>query len=450
MSHPRLITPSSMNRRAFLRLGAGAGAALALAACARGGGSDEAASQMEDVEVGREYDGPSVTLEFWNGFTGGDGPFLRELVEQFNSEHDNVAVEMNTLQWEDFYSSVPPAVSRGQGPDVAVMHLDQLGTNAARGVILPLDNVTEVLELDEGDFNPQVWEAGLYEGSRYGIPLDIHPLGFYYNRSALEQADLDPDSPPTNREEFMAALDALKGVGIQGHWISPFMFTGGLEFQTLAYQFGGQLYNDDASEATFDAAENVEALEWMISLIEDGYSPADVGQDAESVAFTNGNNAFIFNGIWMINGYGEDANLDWGVAPAPNLGGEQAVWASSHNFVLMNKNDQDPNKIAASSAFVNWISEHSLQWAEAGQIPARASVRESDEFAALEHQPTFAEQLDFVRFAPSVPGVGDAQGELETAVNEAILGQKSAEQALSDGVQRANEVLEQAQSEAGS
>jgi multiple sugar transport system substrate-binding protein len=441
----RRITPYPLSRRGFIRLGLGAGAAVALSACGRGGGGGQEAA---DIDVAREYDGPAVELAFWNGFTGGDGPFLRELVEQYNSEVDNVTVEMNTLQWEDFYSSVPPAVSRGQGPDVAVMHLDQLGTNAARGVILPLDSIAESLELQADDFDPTVWEAGLYQDRRYGIPLDVHPLGFYYNRRAMEEGGLDPDAPPADRDQLMDALETLSSNGVQGHWVSPFMFTGGLTFQSLAYQFGGQLYNEDASEATFDAPENVEALEWMLSLIEDGYSPADVGQDAEHVAFTNDNNAFIWNGIWMIQGYGEDADLDWGVAEVPQIGNERAVWASSHNFVVMNKQGQDENRIRAAAAFMNWISEHSLQWAEAGQIPARASVRESSEFDALEHQPTFARQLDYVRFAPSVPGVGDAQGELETAVGEAVLGQKSAEQALADGVARANELLESAQREA--
>jgi multiple sugar transport system substrate-binding protein len=273
----------------------------------------------------------------------------------------------------------------------------------------------------------------------------VHPLGFYYNRTLMEQAGLDPDAPPANEQELMEALEAMQAEGIAGHWVSPFMFTGGLTFQSLAYQFGGQLYNEEGTEATFDTAENVEALEWMIGLIEEGHSPGDVGQDAEHIAFTNDNNAFIWNGIWMIHAYGEDPDLDWGVAEVPQIGEQRAVWASSHNFVLMNKRGQQPEQIQASAAFVNWISEHSLQWAEAGQIPARASVREGEEFQQLEHQPTFARQLDYVRFPPSVPGVGDAQGELETAVNEAILGEKPPEQALADGVARANEALERAQ-----
>jgi multiple sugar transport system substrate-binding protein len=428
-------------RRRFLQLSFGAGAAAVLSGC---GSDDNGAEAVADVDFAADYDGPEVTLSFWNGFTGGDGPFLHDLVEEFNEQHGNITVDTNTLEWADYYSSVPAAVSRGEGPDVGVMHLDQLGTNAARGVIVPLERMVDALGLDASDFHPQVWDAGTYAGSRYGIPLDIHPLGFYYNRSVLDSAGLDPDSPPTNHDEFMAALEAMSGQGIRGHWISPFMFTGGLEFQSLLPQFGGSLYNDDATEAAWNSDAGVAALEWMVSLIDQGYSPRDVGQDAESIAFTNDDNGFIFNGIWMINGYGDDPDLDWGVAPLPTIGSQPGVWASSHNFVLMNKPNQDPNVMQAAGSFVNWISEHSLQWAEAGQIPARATVRDGSEFQALEYQPTFAEQLDYAVFAPSVPGVGDAQGEMATAVEEAVLGTKDPGQALEDAAGRANQLLEAA------
>lgn len=432
---------SRYGRRQFLRLSAGAGAAMALSACGGGGGS---ASQLEDADLSDSYDGPPVTLAFWNGFTGGDGPFLQELVDQFSDEHDNITVDWNVQEWADFYDVVPAAASRGEGPDVAIMHLDQLGTNAARNVILPLDPIVDTLGLEESDFNPQVWEAGLYDGRRYGIPLDVHPLGMYYNKRVFEQAGLDPDSPPSGHDEYMAALEAMKSAGIEGHWISPFMFTGGLEFQSLVAQFGGSLYNGEATEAAWHSDEGVAAMEWMLSLIEDGYSPRDVGQDAEHIAFTNGNNGIIWNGIWMINAYGGDEELEWGVAPVAQIGDQRGVWASSHNFVVLNKEDQDPDKLAAATVFINWVSEQSLQWGEAGQIPARASVRESSDFAALEHQSVFAEQLDYVAFAPSVPGVGDAQAELETAVQEAVLGDKSPEDALGDAASRANQLLEQA------
>jgi multiple sugar transport system substrate-binding protein len=428
-----------LTRQDFLLLSAGAGAGLVLAGC---GGSS---SDLEKAgSGGKSYNGPKVSLEFWNGFTGGDGPYMQKLVDQFNSEEKNIDVSMNTVEWEIYYEKVPAAVQSGQGPDLGIMHIDQLPTNAARGVVLALDDVASALKLKESDFVPIVWQAGLYNGKRYGIPLDIHPLGLYYNKTTMEEAGLNPDDPPQTNDQYLAALDQLKGNGIEGSWISPFLFSGGLTFQALIYQFGGQLYNDDATKATFNSDAGVDALNWMVDLITEGYSPKNVAQDAEYTAFTNGDNAFMWNGIWNINPLNDIKDLEWGAAPLPQIGSEKGAWAGSHNFVIMNKRGQDPNKVAASKVFINWISEHSEEWAKAGQVPARNSVRDSQAFQSLQWQPVFAEEISYVNFTPPVPGIADVYtGSLDPAINEAVLLKKEPRAALDEAASKADQLLEE-------
>ena len=118
---------------------------------------------------------------------------------------------MNTLQWGDYYAKVPNAVASGAGPDVGIMHIDQLATNAARRVIIPLDEIASGLELTEADFNPVVWNAGEYQDKRYGIPLDIHPLGFYANTAQLTKAGMD--ALPTDRSRLRGRRQGPAGAG---------------------------------------------------------------------------------------------------------------------------------------------------------------------------------------------------------------------------------------------
>lgn len=435
---------SPFTRRSFLSL-ASVGAVTTLAAC--GGGSSprdsadaEPAAATGDGGAGG-YDGPNVSLKFWNGFTGGDGPTMKALVDQFNSEHANIAVTMTTMQWADYYSKLPTAVTSGNGPDVGIMHVDSVATNAARNVIQPLDDVASALQLAESDFAPVPWNAGLYDGTRYAIPLDVHPLGFYYNKDVMEQAGLDPENPPTDNDSYLAALDTLKGAGIEGHWASPFPFTGGLSLQSLIYQFGGSLFNEDGTSVTWGEDPAVQALTWWVDLIAQGYSPAKVDQDADYIALKNGKTAFNWNGIWQINDL-KQTDIGWGVAPLPNIGGTAAAWAGSHQFVLPVQKEADDNKAQASRVFLNWISEQSQAWAEAGQVPARNSARESEEFTSLEEQSALATQIDDLRFPPTVPGISDCMAEFDKALNEATLGGADPAKTLADSASRAQKILE--------
>src|SRR3712207_4413984 len=117
----RTTVRSGATRRRRLALGSiSAVAALTLAACGGGATPEEAAQgggAAEAPEFTGEYDGPDVTLAYWNGFTGGDGPFMQGLVDQFQEEHPNITIESNTIQWADFYQRVPAAVNANEGPD---------------------------------------------------------------------------------------------------------------------------------------------------------------------------------------------------------------------------------------------------------------------------------------------------------------------------------------------
>ncbi|MCP3784035.1 MULTISPECIES: ABC transporter substrate-binding protein [Micromonospora] len=440
---------NEMSRRRLLGLGVGLGAAATLTLAGCGGGSSTKGSTAAG-NGGKAYTGPKVDLKLWNGFTGGDGDIFKKLVEQFNSEHQNIAVSVITYEWQDYYSKLPGAVSSGNGPDIAVMHMDQLATFAARGVITELDDVATALQLSEGDFAPTVWKGGLYHDKRYGIPLDMHPLGFYYNKAVMQKAGLDPNKPPTTKDEYTAALTELKKSGIQGFWVSPFQFTGGMTFYSLLHQWGGTLFDGEVAKATFNSDPAVEACTWLVDMIKQGFSPANVGQDADYLALKSGKNAFNWNGIWQINDLKKSAGLQWGVAPLPQIGSQKAAWANSHNFTIVKQRSADNNKVSGAKVFINWLSEHSLDWAKGGQIPARKEVREGAEFKALPEISVLAPELEYAAFPPAAPGLGEVMVTFYNAFNEAALGKKSPKQALDDGVAKANKQLEDNRKKYGS
>src|SRR3712207_8918116 len=58
-----------------------------LAACGGGSSNVPGQNQAPAGQGGNEpYTGPAVSLNFWNGFTGGDGPIMKKLVEKFNGD----------------------------------------------------------------------------------------------------------------------------------------------------------------------------------------------------------------------------------------------------------------------------------------------------------------------------------------------------------------------------
>ncbi|MEU3255517.1 ABC transporter substrate-binding protein [Streptomyces sp. NPDC006997] len=434
-------TPGRPSRRTLLGASAAAAAGL-LTACSSGTkiGSDQGGATAPSFSGGA-YDGPKVTLEYWNGFTGGDGPHMQAMLASFNQRFgDRITVKNTTRQWADLYPAMPTAIAAGKGPDVAVIHNDQIATFAARRTLMPLDDVVSALGLSEDDFIPAVWQAGIYDGQRYSVPLDVHCLADYWNGRQLTKAGLE--DAPGDRDGFEGALRELKSSGVAHPFWMPNKWPAHLMFMTLLWQFGGELYDQEGTHALWGSDAGAEALNWMVAQIKGGYSPEQVAQDAQYNAFKNNKVSFTWDGIWQINDLKETAkSVDWRMSPIPNIGGTKAVWTAGHNFVITSQAGRDENKAQAAKFFIDYMSERSTEWAKAGMIPARNSVRSQPEVAGLPQVP-FAEDVDVFRFLPALPGLGDVQTKaLELAVQQAVLGTKSVTSALDEGVRTANKVL---------
>jgi multiple sugar transport system substrate-binding protein len=435
---------SNHMKKAFQRvLGAGLAAAvgLSLAGCGGGGGGGTGVG-------GGDYDGPNVEVTFWHGWTGGAAPtIVPKLIDQFNSEHKNITVKAVPQEWGDIAAKMPLAIKAGRGPDVAVLHGDDLATYAAQRLLLPADDIIDGLGYSADDFPQGVFDKGNYTDTQYAVPWSVTPLGLFVNKEVLSKAGIT--DIPTDRDGYLAALDALKAAGVQGEWVDGYVFTGTFEFESLLWQFGGDLYNDDVTEATFNSDAGVKALTWMRDLIDKGYSPANVAQDGNIKALLGGETAFNWNGVWQTtnSAFGD---LDWTAAPVPQIGDQKAVWSSSTHWVFPANKGQDENKTQAAATFVKWMNDHSLGWAETGELPAANTVREDPEllstYPALK---PFMDELEYAHYETVSPGINEANALITTAINEALTGKKSPQQALDDAKAKADQILEQNASKYG-
>ncbi|MDQ3461316.1 MAG: ABC transporter substrate-binding protein [Deinococcota bacterium] len=381
----------------------------------------------------------AVELQYWNPFTGPDGPYMGQLVDRFNAEHETITVTMNTLP--EYGTQLTTAAASDTLPDVAIIWADQVATFVFRNVFRPMDDIVERIGLSGDAFPEAVWAAGEVAGRRYAIPLDVHPLVMFYNADLMREAGTE--TPPQTREEFEAAAEAMTGGRDYG-----FMLTTGFPveqiFRSLLHQFGGEAFDEDGAEATWNSEAGVRALEWMRSA-QGQYGEENLEVDSELNAFRGGSVGMIWNGIWQTTNLTGDAVMFDGQATAfPQIGDQGAVWAGSHQFALPVQSSEDECRDAGVGVFIDYVLSNSVEWARAGQIPALTDVRESEEFLAVEPQASIAPSADEAIFPPSVPGITDTFGILNEAVASVMAGTATdVQQALDDSVARANELLEQ-------
>jgi multiple sugar transport system substrate-binding protein len=362
---------------------------------------------------------------------------------------------MQRMEWGTYYNKVFVANAGGRGPDVFVIHADHIARFQVAGFLRPTDDLATPGGgdglIDANDFDPVVWQACQIAGRHWTIPLDIHLEGMFFNRKLFRDAGIvDANGnprPPTNRHEFLAAASKMTidvdADGRPEQWGYVFDWLRN-DVYTLMAQNGGSLFDPTLTRTTINSPENVEALQFAADLIAKekiAPSPQNFGG---LVGFRQGKVGMVFGGIFLLHDMQKQTDLDFGTAPLPILMKRPAAWGSSHNLCV--RPDLTGDELAAARQFVKFLSDNSLDWSAAGQIPVRQTLRNSDRFQhrgnyapkpdVYAAQRAFAQQIPHTAYYPSVMFVNEYVSEFDAAVERAVRLSMTPKQSLDLAAQR--------------
>src|SRR5687768_6322851 len=345
------------------------------------------------------------SIEMWSPFTGGDGDEMTALAERFSAEN-TCGITVTHVAQPEYVQKLEAGAAAGQLPAMTAVRATNIAQLAARNVLKPFGpEAMAVLGEDlASDFPEAIWSVGEYKGERYAIPLDVHPLIMFYNKDLFAAAGVEePGTEPWTREQFEDALAKLEASGVTPLSLGN-AFQAAALFQALVRQYGGTLTDEAGTTATYNSEAGVKALE-KIKELKDKYTPDIAGTgDPEVNFFKEGNVGMVFHGPWWIS---DLSQLDFvGFAPLPTIGDQPATWGGSHHLALTS---DDPTNQAAAAVWIKWLSDNSAEWAAAGQVPARQSVRDDPNLASVAAPiAQVAESANMVALPTQAAGLEDA------------------------------------------
>jgi multiple sugar transport system substrate-binding protein len=371
-----------------------------------------------------------VEVRMWTLLSGGDGARMRALVDDFNASQHDVRVVSTTLKWgEPFYTKLITASVVGAGPDVATIHLSRIVNLAGGGVLRPItpgELATAGLRGD--DYLPRQWAKAQYEGKTYAVPLDVHPLVLYYNKTLAAKAgllDADGTLKPidgvdamTNAFRVATERTGRRGLTMESSQSSYAiwrLWLAMLAQQNVTIIQGGRFTYGPAGAATL-----ARISDWFTK----GYAQSGLDYPASTSQFMGGNAAFMLNGVWEVPELvratqAGTLGFDYGIVPLPRMYANASTWADSHGFALPANpgHEPSPEKVRAVLRFVAYVGKHSLGWAEGGHIPAYKPVAESPAAKSLMPNALYAQAANDVVYDPDGWYMG-AAGPLEAIASK--------------------------------
>ncbi|HWD38273.1 MAG TPA: ABC transporter substrate-binding protein [Fimbriimonas sp.] len=394
--------------------------------------------------------GPSgrhkLQINFWNGFTGPDGQIMLGIIRKFNEANPDVEVTMQRMDWDTYYNKLMVAELDGRGPEVFVIQSQWMARMNRAGFVADVSDLfTGSNPIPKDDFDPVVISQVQYGQKMVGVPLDIWPFGLYMNADYMKEigfTDANGNArAPKDKAEFLKAITELKKTAPDGsadRWGFA-LDNWRWDFQSLLPQFNGR-YFDEKGRADLANPNNVAALQFLVSL----NGPPRLMPPPENamgwVGFRQKKVAMVVDGIFMVGDLKRLNDFNYVGAPVPVIGSRPGTLADSHCLCV--RHDLSPEMHKAAERFIKFLSNNSIDWADAGQVPARKSVRADPRFAQMPVQYAFSKEIPYIQYLPRTPVLFDINRELDFAVESAIRGRMSSQDALKQASDHVQEELD--------
>ena len=251
-----------------------------LAGC--GGKQEPAPTQAEPVQTqAPATEAPAETeaakepveLTLWVTSRNAD-EFTAEREAAFEAEHP--WIKLNPIVKEgdpgnEFYQ----AVAAGTAPDCILGSFTMMDKYISSGIVIPLNEYLDSWDETE-NLDKAYLEMFCRDGKYYGVPNQVMPMLFGYNKALFESAGV---AAPTTWDEALEAAKKLNSADGQvagyatlaAEWTEWF-------FQYYVWQAGGDLTKENADgtiELTFTDPAVIEAAKYYQKLSAEGVLPSD-------------------------------------------------------------------------------------------------------------------------------------------------------------------------------
>ena len=403
-------------------------------------------------------------IQWWHSMAGALGDKVNEIAQKFNASQSQYrVVPVFKGQYDESLTAAIAAYRAGQPP--AILQVFEVGTAtmmAAKGAIKP---VYQLMAEEHEPFDPKAFLPAVtsyYEdthGHLLSMPFNSSTQVLYINKDAFKKAGLDPNKPPRTWPELFKDAEKLKAAGVScpfttgwQSWVQMESFSAwhNVPFATKQNGFGGL-----DTRLVFNGPVQVRHIQNLGNMAKNGLFVYVGRKDEPNGKFSAGDCGMMTQSSGAYANIKANAKFPFGVSPLPYYpdvkGAPQNTIIGGATLWVMTQKNPDVYKGVAK--FFTFLSspEIQLDWHKStGYVPITLAAYELAKRQGLyEERPGFDTAIKELTNKPPTPNSrGLRLGnfvQIRNVIDEELesvwSGQKSAKQALDEGVKRGDELL---------
>lgn len=352
---------------------------------------------------------------------------IREAVAAYSEQNPGTEIEIVSKAGMDVFQAYKIALSDDNTrPDVAILDHVYVQSLAKDGMIA---NLSAMGAGDVQDIYPTgLWQANLYEGNSYALPLSANTIALMYNENILKEAGVTDDGtptgkvvPPTTLEELFEACEKVEKIG-KTPFAQPINSFAAMAFMSYVGRLGGSIVSEDYRTVKLDGNAQVkEALEIWKKFSDEGWVNKN---EFEEGKFYSGGVAFLEMGSWNISKVsGNTAVFDVGVTEMVRFDSKHTNVSGLGLYSLVVAEDSvDKQAAYALAKYLSSDEQFQLKFNQSQNLfPVTKTALANEHYTEDAILSVYAAQMEKVTPRPGTPVWPDLEQVLVTMLRSAVL-----------------------------
>ena len=263
----------------------------------------------------------AITVNIWDA---NQQKGIQEIADKW-TETSGVKVNVEVVDWDNYWTLLEAGASGGTMPDVFWMHSNTVQMYMENDLLLDLtDYISKDSSVDLSKYYEGV--KNLYtrnDGKVFALPKDHDTIALLYNKAIFDKYGV---KYPTDAWTWDDMYEAAKKIteDSKGDVYGMAMNTSNNQdgWYNAIYCYGGKVITDDHKGTTIGSAESKAGMEMIRKLLTVGAPQSVVAETGTDSLFMSGKVGMITQGSWMINAfYTAEGHNDyaWALLPYADL-----------------------------------------------------------------------------------------------------------------------------------
>ena len=400
-----------------------------------------------------------IELTYWTHEDPNRTEIENRYISEFEKANPGVTIKRVTNPSKKMAELILTAFAANQGPDIFNLQIEDEYAYIVNNRLAPVDHKAAGYDSVEAIYKayiPKVLDPVTFEGSLYGLPLELTNWCLYVNDRVFKSAGLDPDKDyPKTWEEMVTVSEKIairKGEIIERRGFDfryPYYL---VSLVPMVEQLGGKLISDDGKKAIINDQAWIKFLEFMKEWGPNGKNLGSPTYTNARKLFNKDNNdiAMCMSGLYQAGRIRKDNpefydSGEWRVVPYPKFKNAVNDVAGAYygHYLVVNAQKPKENQEMAWKLIGHMLRHSEEYLSKVGLIQPTVELMESETFKAMPYSSVFKGDMERGHVVYYGENSAKIQDHIRGAVESVMLSGVSPQEALKNLRRKAQEALEE-------